>query len=147
MPTSAKSLLGIIITACMFLAGYAAGRTDKPEKAKDLVCGMEVDQSTAYKSQFKGKTYYFCAETCKKSFDANPEKYIQKEEDRKSGTVKDLVCGMDVDPRSPRTFKTEYKGRTYFFCAETCKKSFEADPPKYIAKTAAAKGQVSGHSH
>jgi YHS domain-containing protein len=44
--------------------------------AKDPVCKMEVDEKTApATSEYKGKTYYFCAIGCKKAFDANPEKY------------------------------------------------------------------------
>ncbi len=44
--------------------------------AKDLVCDMEVDEKTAkWKSNYQGKTYYFCAPGCKKAFDANPQKY------------------------------------------------------------------------
>ena len=47
--------------------------------AKDLVCGMEVDEKkAAATSVYKGKTYYFCAGGCKKAFDANPEKYVGK---------------------------------------------------------------------
>ena len=46
--------------------------------AKDLVCGMTVDEKKApAKSEYKGQTYYFCAPGCKRAFDANPEKYIQ----------------------------------------------------------------------
>ena len=45
--------------------------------AKDPVCGMEVDEKTApAKSEYKGKTYYFCAPGCKKAFDSDPEKYL-----------------------------------------------------------------------
>jgi len=45
-------------------------------KAIDPVCKMEVDEKTAkWKSESKGKTHYFCAPGCKKSFDVNPEKY------------------------------------------------------------------------
>lgn len=45
--------------------------------AKDVVCGMEVDEKkAAATSVYKGKTYYFCALGCKKAFDANPEKYL-----------------------------------------------------------------------
>ncbi len=45
--------------------------------AKDPVCGMEVDEKeAAAKSEYKGKTYYFCAPGCKKAFDENPEKYL-----------------------------------------------------------------------
>jgi YHS domain-containing protein len=45
--------------------------------AKDLVCGMDVDEKTAkYKMTYKGKAYYFCAPGCKKMFEENPEKYV-----------------------------------------------------------------------
>ncbi|MBI2288575.1 MAG: YHS domain-containing protein [Chloroflexi bacterium] len=46
--------------------------------AKDLVCGMDVDEKkAAATSQYQGKTYYFCAPGCKRAFDANPDKYIK----------------------------------------------------------------------
>jgi len=46
--------------------------------AKDPVCGMTVDEKrAAATSQYRGKTYYFCSPGCKKSFDANPEKYLK----------------------------------------------------------------------
>jgi Cu+-exporting ATPase len=42
----------------------------------DPVCGMEVEPATAAAtSDYKGKTYYFCAKGCKKEFDSHPEKY------------------------------------------------------------------------
>ncbi len=45
-------------------------------QVKDPVCGMMIDDQTAEaKSTYQGKTYYFCSEECKKSFDADPAKY------------------------------------------------------------------------
>jgi Cu+-exporting ATPase len=42
----------------------------------DPVCGMTVDPETAAgKSEFQGKTYYFCSPGCKSAFDKEPEKY------------------------------------------------------------------------
>ncbi len=46
--------------------------------AKDLVCGMEVDEKKADKLEYKGKTYYFCCATCRWAFEKNPEQFIQK---------------------------------------------------------------------
>ena len=44
--------------------------------ASDVVCGMPmVDKKI--NAEYKGKTYYFCAETCKKAFLKKPEKYIK----------------------------------------------------------------------
>jgi len=45
--------------------------------AKDPVCGMTVDEKTAkFKSEHMGKTYYFCSQMCKTTFDKNPSKYM-----------------------------------------------------------------------
>ena len=51
-------------------------------------------------------------------------------------TVKDLVCGMDVDPKKAAAagLKSDYKGKTYYFCAEDCKKQFDAEPGKFVGK-------------
>jgi len=47
--------------------------------AIDPVCKMEVDEKTCkYKSEYKGKTYYFCALGCKMDFDDHPEQYLEE---------------------------------------------------------------------
>ena len=47
----------------------------------DVVCGMEIDEKSAkWKSDYGGKTYYFCGPMCKLEFDDNPKKYIQLED-------------------------------------------------------------------
>ena len=49
--------------------------------AKDPVCGMDVDEETApARSEYKGKTYYFCAPGCKREFDKDPEKFVGRKE-------------------------------------------------------------------
>ena len=46
--------------------------------AVDPVCKMQVDEKTAAgRSEYQGKTYYFCAAACKAKFDANPGQYIK----------------------------------------------------------------------
>jgi YHS domain-containing protein len=48
--------------------------------AIDPVCKMELEESkAAATSEYKGKTYYFCAVGCKRAFDQNPEKYLGEE--------------------------------------------------------------------
>ena len=45
--------------------------------AKDRVCGMDVDETTAkHTTDYKGQTYYFCAPGCKKAFQAEPDTYL-----------------------------------------------------------------------
>lgn len=45
-------------------------------------------------------------------------------------TVKDVVCGMDIESTTAAA-KSEYAGKTYYFCALGCKKEFDKDPAKY----------------
>ncbi|MBV9083959.1 MAG: cadmium-translocating P-type ATPase, partial [Acidobacteriaceae bacterium] len=44
----------------------------------------------------------------------------------------DPVCHMKVDP-AKAAGKTDYRGNTYYFCAESCKYKFEARPEQYVA--------------
>ena len=45
---------------------------------RDPVCGMMVNEKSAkWKSAYGGKTYYFCNETCKRTFDKTPTKYVK----------------------------------------------------------------------
>ncbi len=49
--------------------------------ARDPVCGMDVDgSSAAATAQYRGDTYYFCVEECKRKFVADPEKYVSRSE-------------------------------------------------------------------
>lgn len=82
------------VAACLLLAGAigcsgprventtapsertSGGEQAQPAKAAEIdpVCGMEVDPAKAAgKSEYKGKTYFFCSDHCKKTFDSNPE--------------------------------------------------------------------------
>lgn len=40
------------------------------EMAKDPICGMMVDKATALKTERAGRAYYFCSETCKRTFES-----------------------------------------------------------------------------
>jgi YHS domain-containing protein len=76
--------LAVVLTApvtLQFAGAQDAKKTDeKPAKeAQDPVCGMMVDTATAPKTEFKGKTYYFCSIDEKKEFDKAPATYIKVE--------------------------------------------------------------------
>ena len=49
----------------------------------------------------------------------------------KSNTVIDPVCGMSVNPETTGNFAI-VKGQTYYFCAESCRKSFIKTPEQYL---------------
>ena len=47
--------------------------------ATDPVCGMYVDEATSrLTAVVRGRTYYFCSDECKVSFDKEPTKYTAK---------------------------------------------------------------------
>jgi len=45
----------------------------------------------------------------------------------------DPVCKMEVQ-EAKATVSSEYKGKKYYFCAVGCKKAFDQNPEKYLAK-------------
>lgn len=47
-------------------------------------------------------------------------------------TVKDPVCGMDIDPKNAATTE-EYQKKTCHFCSAACHDKFKAEPDKYTA--------------
>ena len=47
------------------------------EEARDPICGMTVDVGKAkYKSEFDGKSFYFCCGGCKQAFDKQSDEYV-----------------------------------------------------------------------
>jgi Cu+-exporting ATPase len=100
-------------------------------KAKDPVCGMDVNPATAkYKHDSLGKSYYFCSAGCLAKFQANPEQYTTKQvaggrsqtssagqvyvcpmcpEVRETKPVPCPSCGMALEPENPLpTSRVEY---------------------------------------
>lgn len=53
-----------------------------------------------------------------------------------SAPAADPVCGMTVDEMSARAAgrSSQHQGSAYCFCSDGCKKRFDADPAKYLAK-------------
>jgi len=47
-------------------------------------------------------------------------------------TVKDPVCGMEIDSATAAATE-EYKGQTYYFCSESCHQRFVATPEQFAA--------------
>ncbi len=63
--------------------------------------------------------------------------------------VRDPVCYMMIDPAHAAA-TSEYKGKTYYFCAVGCKKAFDKAPDNFLT----AKGEPAmphnhnhGHDH
>ena len=58
-----------------------------------------------------------------------------------AGTVKDPVCGMNVDPANSK-HQTEHDGQSFHFCSGGCKTKFEADPAHYLADKPAPRAEA-----
>jgi Cu+-exporting ATPase len=56
----------------------------------------------------------------------------EMQEEEAMATVKDPVCGMDIDPNNAAAIE-EYQGKTYHFCSTACHEKFEAEPQKYVS--------------
>jgi YHS domain-containing protein len=48
----------------------------KEELMIDPVCGMEVNESSEFKSNEGGQTTYFCSSECKEKFEKNPNEFM-----------------------------------------------------------------------
>ena len=45
----------------------------------DPVCGMELNVENAEeRSEYAGRTYYFCSDACRNKFDENPARYADR---------------------------------------------------------------------
>ncbi len=60
---------------------------------KDPVCGMPVEESSNFHSEYGGKNFYFCSSACKEKFDGEPEKYL--------GMAKEGAASDSDVPASP----------------------------------------------
>jgi P-type Cu+ transporter len=56
---------------------------------------------------------------------------IHGKDDAAPATVRDPVCGMNVDPHKT-AHRHEHRGRTSYFCSAGCRTKFAADPAKYL---------------
>jgi YHS domain-containing protein len=46
--------------------------------AIDPVCGMDVNEDNPpAKTQYDGAIYYFCSDSCRATFEEDPEEYIR----------------------------------------------------------------------
>ncbi|MEX2496285.1 MAG: heavy metal translocating P-type ATPase [Woeseia sp.] len=92
----------------------------KAERARDPVCGMNVDPASARSLSIAGQTHYFCSAGCREKFAADPERYLQPEEAepaaapagaiwtcpmhpeiRRSEPGACPICGMALEPLEP----------------------------------------------
>ncbi len=136
----------LIISAIAAIAGLAARAGDAKPKTDFLttcpVSGdkLDGDMGKPFVFTYEGQEVKLCCKDCKKDFDKDPAKYLAKI--RAADPKPDLlttcpVCGDKLgevgDP-----FVFVYKGQEVKLWCKNCKKDFDKDPEKYIAKIRAA---------
>ncbi|MFN8386357.1 MAG: heavy metal translocating P-type ATPase [Anaerolineales bacterium] len=50
-------------------------------------------------------------------------------------TVRDPVCGMEIEPQSAFA-QRDHMGQTFYFCSQSCVSQFDADPHHYVMTSA-----------
>jgi len=56
-------------------------------------------------------------------------------------TERDPVCGMDVEVQAS-TPRAQHDGKTYYFCAEECRRQFQNEPARYVASAFKKVGDI-----
>ena len=87
--------------------------------AKDPVCQMEVEEATArWTSTYQGRTFYFCAQGCKETFDAAPERYLNSKEEANQA-VEEQEGGSGETPSAVEEAVLPISGMHCAGCATT----------------------------
>ena len=88
--------------------------SDKPVQTKDAT----------QKSEYGGRTWYFCCSDCKAQFGASPEDYV---------TYRCPSCGGVALVNMKGVVTASYDGREMHFCCTHCQEAFETNPKAYFA--------------
>lgn len=124
--------------------------------AIDPVCGMQVETANApANTTHGGATVWFCSDRCHEKFSADPAKFaaappphhtgaMTMEEHLPATPAVDPVCGMTVDPDTAAARRT-YQAQDIYFCAQSCAEKFDADPARYVTRSAASGGDHNQH--
>ena len=102
----------------------------------DPTTGLRIESKNAKaSSDFGGLRYYFASESSKKTFDANPKKFVV------TPAKEALFCPVSkeaVKDYAAASGYGDYKGVRFFFCCGGCEKPFSENPAKYAPNAAKA---------
>ena len=72
---------------------------ETPSLPIDPVCGMEVDPSTDLRTDYLGKTYYFCNPSCLERFTGDPRSFLEPREPAPGVPAAIYTCPMHPEVR------------------------------------------------
>jgi YHS domain-containing protein len=131
-----RSLTVLAVTAFLLTAMAMLAGAEKPQTTCP-VSGKAIDKSSSPHVDWQGQRIYFCCKDCPAKFKADPESYFAKA--AAEGVVFENiqttcpVSGEKIDSMGKPVY-SDYKGRRVMFCCGACKKPFEKEPEKYLAK-------------
>jgi putative intracellular protease/amidase/YHS domain-containing protein len=107
-------------------AGGLSSGIDLALRVVERYYGREVARKTAYNMEYQGEGWM------------NPDSNQTYATALMSTAEHPLcaVCSMDVDPKTAP--KSVFNGATYYFCSEDDKKTFDAAPDRFTARSAAS---------
>jgi P-type Cu+ transporter len=73
------------------------------------------------------------AEARQREVEVRVEVGTEHEEEQAMATVRDPVCGMDIEPAGPAA-TAEHQGKTYYFCSQGCYERFIESPEEYASE-------------
>jgi YHS domain-containing protein len=73
--------------------------TAQPNQTEhDVICHMDIGiEQSAGRSDWDGRTYYFCANSCKEQFDRDPEAALKAEEGHDHGVKPATSMGAAIE--------------------------------------------------
>jgi transcriptional regulator GlxA family with amidase domain len=102
-------------------AGGLSSGIDLALRVVERYFGREVAQKTAYNMEYQGQGW----------MNADSNQVYARAPVSTADHPLCAVCGMDVDPKSSP--KSVFNGKTYYFCSDDDKKTFDAAPDKFVA--------------
>jgi len=106
----------------------AVQKAETPNQTNCPVMGGPINKEIY--SDYNGKRIYFCCAGCEKTFQKNPEKYLNKMKEQ--GVVLETVTCPVSGKTANLEISAEYQGKKVYFCCEGCKKEFLESPDKYL---------------
>lgn len=108
-------------------AGNLAKFRAAPEQYATTHCPVSDEvvriKDATQKTEYGGRTWYFCCGDCKTKFAAHPEDYV---------TYRCPSCGGVALVSMGEPVTADYDGRQMRFCCTHCKAKFDEDPAAYF---------------
>jgi YHS domain-containing protein len=68
----------LVVGSALYINGVFSSTSPVEDMVECPVMGRRIYPSKAYsKTEYKGKTYYFCCASCPGAFEKDPEKYVK----------------------------------------------------------------------